>query len=134
MSDGYTGYNALGPQDGVERLGCWAHARRKIVEAQKVQSKGKTGRAAIALNLINTLYAVEGDLKDRSDGYRKTVRVERSLPLLAQMKSWVDKKQPQVTTLSVLGKAIGYWHAAIYVVTTMIHGRILDAPQSYRSV
>ncbi|AZE49469.1 Mobile element protein [Pseudomonas chlororaphis] len=35
----------MGAQSGVERLGCWAHARRKFVEAQKVQPKGKTGRA-----------------------------------------------------------------------------------------
>jgi transposase len=55
MTDDYAGYNALGAQSGVERLGCWAHARRKFVEAQKVQLKGKTGRADIALNLINKL-------------------------------------------------------------------------------
>ncbi|WP_241155278.1 IS66 family transposase, partial [Pseudomonas viridiflava] len=42
MTDDYAGYNALGAQAGVERLGCWAHARRKFVEAQKVQPKGKT--------------------------------------------------------------------------------------------
>lgn len=57
MTDDYAGYNAL----GVERLGCWAHARRKFVEGQKVQPKGKTGRAYIALNLINKLYGVERD-------------------------------------------------------------------------
>jgi hypothetical protein len=34
MTDDYAGYNALGAQAGVERLGCWAHARRKFVEAQ----------------------------------------------------------------------------------------------------
>lgn len=33
MTDDYAGYNALGAQAGVERLGCWAHARRKFVEA-----------------------------------------------------------------------------------------------------
>ena len=33
MTDDYAGYNALGAQSGVERLGCWAHARRKFVEA-----------------------------------------------------------------------------------------------------
>lgn len=49
----------LGAQAGVERLGCWGHARRKFVEAQKVQPKGKTGRADIALNLINKLYGIE---------------------------------------------------------------------------
>jgi len=39
MTDDYAGYNALGAQAGVERLGCWAHARRKFIEAQKVQPK-----------------------------------------------------------------------------------------------
>ena len=56
MTHDYVGYNTLGGQPGVQRLGCWAHARRKFVEAQKVQPKGKTGRADIALNLINRLY------------------------------------------------------------------------------
>ncbi|MNE46276.1 Transposase IS66 family protein [compost metagenome] len=108
MTDDYAGYNALGAQDGVERLGCWAHARRKFVEAQKVQPKGKTGRADIALNLINKLYGVERDLKESSDEVRKDARVERSLPLLTQLKNWVEKTQPQVTTQNALGKAIGY--------------------------
>ncbi len=98
MTDDYAGYNALGAQDGVERLGCWAHARRKFVEAQKVQPKGKTGRADMALNLINKLYGVGRDLKDSSDEVRKAARVERSLPLLTQLKSWVEKTQPQVTS------------------------------------
>ncbi len=108
MTDNYAGYNALAAQDGVERLGCWAHARRKFVEAQKVQPKGKTGRADIALNLINKLYGIERDLMDGSDEDRKAARIERSLPLLAQLKSWVEKTQPQVTTQNALGKAIAY--------------------------
>lgn len=108
MTDDYAGYNALAAQDGVERLGCWAHARRKFVDAQKVQPKGKTGRADIALNLINKLYGVERDLKDRDDEDRKAARMERSLPLLTQLKNWVEKTQPQVTTQNALGKAIGY--------------------------
>ncbi|MDN5507441.1 MAG: IS66 family transposase, partial [Comamonas sp.] len=45
MTDDYAGYNAVAVQEGIERLACWAHARRKFVEAQKVQPKGKTGRA-----------------------------------------------------------------------------------------
>jgi len=86
MTDDYAGYNALGAQPGVERLGCWAHARRKFVEAQKVQPKGKTGRADIALNLINKLYGIERDLKASSDADRKSGRHEHSLPILAQLK------------------------------------------------
>ncbi|WP_122574657.1 IS66 family transposase, partial [Pseudomonas viridiflava] len=93
---------------GVERLGCWAHARRKFVEAQKVQPKGKTGRADIALNLINKLYGIERDLKASSDADRKIARHEHSLPILAQLKSWIDKTQSQVTAQNALGKAISY--------------------------
>lgn len=59
MTVDHAGYNGLGAQAGVERLGCWDHARRKFVEAHKVQPKGKTGRADIALNSINKLYRIE---------------------------------------------------------------------------
>ena len=33
MTDGYEGYNALAAGDGITHLCCWAHARRKFVEA-----------------------------------------------------------------------------------------------------
>lgn len=55
-TDDYAGYNALALRPGGERLACMAHARRKFVEAQKVWSRGKTGRADIALTMINKLY------------------------------------------------------------------------------
>ena len=108
MTDDYAGYNALGAQVGVERLGCWAHARRKFVEAQKVQPKGKTGRADIALNLINKLYGIERDLNEVGDEHRHEGRQQNSLPVLAQLHAWLEKTQPQVTAQNALGKAIGY--------------------------
>ncbi len=52
------------------RFGCWARARRKFVEAQKVQSKGKVRRADVALNLINKLYGIERDLKEVTNDQR----------------------------------------------------------------
>ena len=42
-------------------MGCWAHARRKL------QPKGKTGRADIALNLI-TVARLAGENPATSDG------------------------------------------------------------------
>ncbi|MNJ13172.1 Transposase IS66 family protein [compost metagenome] len=83
MTDDYAGYNALALQPGVERLACVAHARRKFVDAQKNQPKGKTRRADIGLNLINKLYCIERELKDVSDEQRFIGRQEKSLPLLA---------------------------------------------------
>jgi transposase len=108
MTDDYAGYNAVAAQSGVERLACWAHARRKFVEAQKVQPKGKTGRADVALNLINKLYGIERDFKDASDEQRHQRRQQRSLPILAQLKAWLEKTQPHVTTQNALGKAVNY--------------------------
>ncbi len=35
MVDGYEGYNATCIKNGITRLGCWAHARRRFIEAQK---------------------------------------------------------------------------------------------------
>ena len=108
MTDDYAGYNAVAAQEGIERLGCWAHARRKFVEAQKVQPKGKTGRADMALNLINRLYGIERDLKDACDTERLVARQQRSQPLLDQLKAWLDKTQPQVAGQTALGRAVNY--------------------------
>jgi transposase len=108
MTDDYAGYNAVAAQAGVERLACWAHARRKFVEAQKVQPKGKTGRADIALGMINKLYGIERGLKDANDEQRHHGRQQHSLPLLAQLKAWLDKTQPQVAAQNALGKAVNY--------------------------
>jgi transposase len=108
MTDDYAGYNAVAVQPGIERMGCWAHARRKFIEAQKVQPKGKTGRADIALNLINKLYGIERDLKDASEEQRHQGRQQDSLPILAQLHGWLEKTQPQVTAQNALGKAVGY--------------------------
>jgi len=96
MTDDYASYNAAAAQSGIERLACWAHARRKFVEAQKVQPKGNPGRADMALNLINKLYGIERDLKESSDTARFDARQQRSQPILRQSKAWLDKTQPQI--------------------------------------
>jgi len=36
QTDGYDGYNSIGEKPGVVHVGCWAHARRKFVEALKI--------------------------------------------------------------------------------------------------
>ena len=91
MTDDYAGYNALALQPGVERLACMAHARRKFVDAQKVQPNGKTGRADLALIMINKLHGVERELKDASDEQRFIGCQEKSLPILVQLKNWLEK-------------------------------------------
>lgn len=108
MTDDYAGYNAIAKQPGIERLGCWAHARRRFVDAQKVQPKGKTGRADVALNLIGQLYGVEKHHKTASPEERYQARQEQSLPILHKLKTWLDDTLLHATSQNKLGVALGY--------------------------
>ena len=101
-------HNALALQPAVERLACMVHVRCKFIEAQKVLPKGKTAHVDIVLGMINKLYGIKRELKDASDAQRFIGRQERSLPILQQLKSWLDKTLSQVTSQSVLGKAVHY--------------------------
>jgi len=41
QTDGYSGYNQVLSREAITGLGCWAHARRKFVEAQKALPKAQ---------------------------------------------------------------------------------------------
>jgi transposase len=44
----------------------------------------------------------------RADEQRFTGRQEKSLPILSQLKNWLEKTQSQVMPQSVQGKAVNY--------------------------
>ncbi|MCG6659922.1 IS66 family transposase [Halomonas campisalis] len=108
VTDGYEGYAEVVRQNGITHAGCWAHARRKFVEAQKVQPKGKTGKADWALNQIRKLYAVETQAKTLDPEARQALREQKSRPLITQLRNWLDKSVNQVLPKSALGKALHY--------------------------
>jgi len=108
MSDGYKPYRLVAAKKKLTHLCCWAHARRKFVEAQKAQPKGKTGRADKALQLIAKLYAVEKRERYSDAATRHHTRQEESVPVLEQLKSWLEKTQQQVPPKNAIGKAVNY--------------------------
>ncbi|XKE44618.1 IS66 family transposase [Halomonas organivorans] len=108
ITDGYEGYAEVVRRNGITHAGCWAHARRKFVEAQKVQPKGKTGKADWALNQIRKLYAVEKQAKALEPEARQALREQKSRPLITQLRTWLDKSRTQVLPKSALGKALHY--------------------------
>ena len=110
MTDGYDGYNALARTEGIEHLVCWAHVRRKFVEATRVQAKGKKGRADEAVALIGKLYGIERDCKEAKDAERFLARQKFSLPVLAELREWLDKTRPAVVPGSALGRALSYMY------------------------
>jgi transposase len=110
MTDGYRAYNGLGGKAGVILLACWAHVRRKYVEAQRVK-KGKAGHADYAIDIIGRLYKVERDMRDASDAERLAARQQISAPLLEQLRLWHERVAPTVPPSTSLGKALSYQQA-----------------------
>ena len=110
--DGYAGYNKVCQKNGITRIGCWDHCRRKYVEAIKaagVQKKnGKPGKADVALGKINKLYALEIEFKDLDDEQRRQARENHSLPKLAELKVWVEKNISRVPKEGLTHKAMSY--------------------------
>jgi transposase len=110
MTDGYDGYNALAKTEGIEHLACLAHSRRRFVEATRVQPKGKRGRADEAIELIGRLYGIEREYKAATDDERHLARQTRSVPILAELRAWLDATLPTVPPKTALGKALAYLH------------------------
>jgi len=114
VADGYAVYAALaraGPRFTLAH--CWAHARRKFVEAEPHHP----APCAEVLDLIGQLYAVEracpglplgADEAARAEvlRLRATLRAERSAPIVAEIRAWAQRQR--VLPESGLGKAITY--------------------------
>lgn len=110
QTDDYAGYNHLDTIKGVHHLGCFAHARRKFVEAQKVapSKKGATSKADMAVSLIQKLYAIENKIKDFSPDKRLATRQKESAPQLEKLKSWLDKSLVTTLPKGKTGMALSY--------------------------
>ena len=108
MVDGYSGYDAACADYGITRLGCWAHARRYLVTAKKLQKKGKAGKADQGLAYIQKLYALERTLTDKPPDERYQQRQAIAVPIIETLRQWLEKSVPQVLPNSALGKALTY--------------------------
>jgi transposase len=107
QTDGYAGYHALAEKDGIRgHMGCWAHVRRKAVEA--ANGRTKTGAAHAFVALIGKLYDVERRIRGTSPEHRHAVRLEKSQPILDEIKHWLDDKANKVLPKGLLGEAIQY--------------------------
>lgn len=108
QTDDYSGYHKIGQSEDITHLGCWAHARRKFMDAKKVMPKNKTGKADMAINLIQKLYRIEQQSKEQPPDKRLKIRQTQSLPILESLKAWLDKSLSSTVPTSKLGEALGY--------------------------
>ncbi|MCW7551678.1 IS66 family transposase [Endozoicomonas gorgoniicola] len=113
--DGLPAYKTLSSkQPEIKLVGCLAHARRKFKEALDAIPKKKGGpqtkisKPAQVLNMIQTLYAIERRIKDKSVEERFQIRQSESRPVMDKLKKWLDRQQPKIAPKNKLGKAITY--------------------------
>jgi len=81
LADAYGGYNGVVAGNAITRAGCWAHARRKFVEAEKSAPE----IAHQAVGRIDALFVVERQAKDVSGTERLELRQKQSVPMLTEL-------------------------------------------------
>src|SRR6266571_3158133 len=115
LADGYAAYDALaraGPSFTLAH--CWAHVRRKYVEAEPHFPEA----CREVLDLIGLLYGVEAEipavllqdplLREDALDRRRQSRQERSRSVVAAIRDWAYAQKPRALPESSLGKAITY--------------------------
>jgi transposase len=108
MVDGFPGYNRFCENNNIIRLGCWAHARRKFIEAQQKQPKGKTGKADQALAYIQQLYRIEQSIKEKTSEEKFDTRQRESQPIIDKLQAWLITSKEKVPPGSSIGQAVHY--------------------------
>lgn len=103
-SDHYCGYEPEHLPAGALRVGCWAHARRKFVEAVTVATKERDQ----VLRQIATIYKVEKKLKRLSDAERKKARLEKMKPLFESLETYLKALSQKLLPGDGLQQAIHY--------------------------
>ena len=103
QADAYAGYDALYESGRVLEIGCWAHARRRFVEALTTDPQ-----AALVVALIQQLYQVERVGADLDADGRRALRRDHSVPLLARIDVVRQDLARTVLPKSPLGDAVRY--------------------------
>lgn len=110
QTDGLGIYNDTDQSDGIIRVGCGAHIRRKFFEASLLV-KGKTSIAHMALSYYAKLSKIERELradKALSHDDFENKRRNQMEPILEKFHAYLMEKQPLVPPQSKLGEAINY--------------------------
>ena len=109
LADAYGGYNGVVAGNEITRAGCWAHMKRKVIDAEKAAPE----IAREAVERVRALYAVERQCKDASVEERLKLRQRQSAPLLAQLReqllSWKEQLLPKHPMAEAVNYALSQW-------------------------
>lgn len=109
LADAYAGYNGVVAGNQITRAGCWAHARRKLIEAEK----SAPAIAREAVGQVRLLYEVERQAKELSTAERLQLRQARSAPVLAGLREkllgWKQQLLPKHPMAEAVSYVLGQW-------------------------
>jgi transposase len=109
--DAWQAYDQFGKDDGaparigagVEKSYCWAHLRRKFIDAGS-----DAPIAQDALQRIAKIYGIEKEIRGRPAEERLAVRQERSRPLVDKLHAWFAAISPRIMAGSATSDAMKY--------------------------
>jgi hypothetical protein len=107
QTDGYSAYDRIGGPKMVHAA-CLAHARRKYVEAVKVDARDQDSARIVAL--MDKLFAIDAQARDEAINHagRHRLRQEHAPALLAELRTQILSAQKRVLPKSAAGKAATY--------------------------
>ena len=111
QTDGYEVYEAYEGAPGKRMIGCWAHARRKFVEALDEDRK----HASEALVYIGRLYGIENEMQEAgldAEAIRKR-RQDKSYEIIREFEKWMDSVSNRFAPKSRMGKALVYTYTLL---------------------
>jgi transposase len=143
VSDGYESYHKLEREkEGIIVAGCYAHARRRFVNAIKAMRKTssrdeiKETLAYKALKQMAAIYTIDKSLKELSAEERLERRNLSVTPLVEAFFDWVRKNKDKVPPKSETGQGFGYClNQEKYLKTFLTNGNVpIDNSSSERSI
>ncbi|WP_321475969.1 IS66 family transposase [uncultured Paludibaculum sp.] len=109
LADAYGGYNGVVAGNEITRAGCWAHFRRKVVEAEKAAPE--IARAVV--EVVRALYSVERQAAALPVAERLKLRQEKSVPVVTGLREkllgWKEQLLPKHPMAEALNYALSQW-------------------------
>lgn len=106
QTDGYAAYENLKNQQGITRLACMSHARRKFEHARG----NDLARGTHALEFFQQLYEIEREARQGNLSIDETyqLRQQETVPVLQELERWLKEEVNKVLPKSAIGKAFAY--------------------------
>jgi transposase len=109
VADAYGGYNGVVAGNQITRAGCWAHVKRKFIDAEKAAPE----IAREVVERVRALYVVERQAKGATAEERLRMRQQQSAPLLAELRErllvWQEQLLPKHPMAEAIHYALGQW-------------------------